>query len=108
MSNILKFPKVKRPVPPVADEAPKKAGNPQSGATAVSDASPLVKGLWVTTVILWPVLKWIIALDCVWQFVRAMYYWNTPGTFAGMNFLLHFSAFVAVTYFVSCYKPKGL
>ena len=57
---------------------------------------------------LWPFLKWVVALDCVYQLVRMMYHWNTPGVFAGFTFMLHFGAFVALTYFVSLYKPRGL
>jgi len=101
MTNIVKFPRTKRTGPEPAKPPPRQVGKP------VSDPRWL-KGLWVTTVLVWPFLKWIVVLDCVWQLMRTMYYWDTPGEFAGMKFLLHFAVLVALTYFVSCYKPKGL
>jgi len=101
MTNIVKFLGAKRDVPEQPTEAPAQA------ATPANDPA-LLKGIWVVTVLLWPFLKWIIALDCVYQVVRMMYHWNTPGVFAGFTFLLHFGAFVALTYFVSLYKPKGI
>lgn len=101
MTNIVKFPGAKQVPPEPPAEAPKQAATP-------SNDPPLLKGIWVVTVLLWPFLKWIVALDCVYQMVRMMYHWNTPGVFAGFTFLMHFGVFVALTYFVSIYKPKGL
>jgi hypothetical protein len=66
-----------------------------------------VRAFWVCTVILWPLLRWVIALDCVVQLIKTMYYWHTPGSYAGIVFLLHFLIFSALTYFVSAYRPKG-
>lgn len=102
MTNIVKFPRTKR-----AGPEPAKPPPPRQAEKPVSDPGWL-KGLWVTTVLLWPFLKWIVVLDCVWQLMRTMYYWDTPGVFAGMKFLLHFGVLIGLTYFVSCYKPKGL
>ena len=68
----------------------------------------LVKVVWVVAVLVWPVLKWVVTLDVLFQFVRMLYHWNTPGVFAGWTFMLHFTVLTALTYFVSMYKPKGL
>ena len=68
----------------------------------------LVKVVWVVAVLVWPVLKWVVTLDVLFQFVRMLYHWNTPGIFAGWTFMLHFAVLTALTYFVSMYKPKGL
>ena len=57
--------------------------------------------------LMWPVLRWVLAIDVTWQFVRMLYFWNTAGTFAGFAFLLHFGAFSALTYFVAVYRPRG-
>ena len=67
----------------------------------------MLKAVWVTTVLVWPILKWVIALDCVFQLVRMIYHWNTSGMYAGWTFMLHFAVLTALTYFVSVYKPKG-
>jgi ABC-type Na+ efflux pump permease subunit len=67
----------------------------------------VIRALWICTVILWPLLRWVIALDCVVQLIKTMYHWNTPGSYAGIVFILHFLVFSALTYFVSAYRPKG-
>jgi hypothetical protein len=58
--------------------------------------------------LLWPLLKLVISLDCVYQLGRMLYYWNTPGVYAGWTFLMHFAVLTALTFFVAAYKPKGL
>jgi hypothetical protein len=105
MSNIVKFPRVKRVNPRPADSCQNEQAN-QSTRQERDVTWP--NGIWVFTVCIWPFLKWVVALDCVWQLIRTAYYWNTPGTFAGITFLLHFSLLVGLTYFVSCYQPKSL
>ncbi|MDK3025140.1 KleE stable inheritance protein [Cupriavidus taiwanensis] len=108
MSNIIKFPKeIEQPAAPelvkpaVAPAGPAKA--PGAGLLA-----GLVKFVWVATVLVWPVLKWVLSIITFFQFVRMLYHWNTPGVYAGWSFLAYFAALTAITYFVSIYKPKGL
>jgi ABC-type Na+ efflux pump permease subunit len=67
----------------------------------------IIRALWVCTIILWPLFRWVIALDCVVQLIKMMYHWSTPGTYAGIVFMMHFLVFSALTYFVSAYRPKG-
>lgn len=103
MSNVVKFPKPARPAPVVppaaapaarAVDAKKKSRNP-------------IAILQIVVALLWPILKWVVALDVTWQFARMLYHWNTPGVFAGWTFLVHFAVFVGLIYFVSIYRPKG-
>lgn len=68
----------------------------------------VLQAVWVVTVLVWPILKWIVSMDCVFQLVRMIYYWDTPGAYAGFMFLLHFAVLTMLTYFVSIYRPKGL
>jgi len=68
----------------------------------------LVKFIWVVTVLLWPIIKWVLSIITFFQFLRMLYHWNTPGVYAGWTFLAYFAALTAITYFVSFYKPKGL
>lgn len=70
--------------------------------------SGLIKVIWVVTVMFWPFIKWFIALDCVIQLIKTIYFWDTPGSHAGLVFLLHFFALSALTFFVGAYEPKGL
>nr|ADD63324.1 KleE stable inheritance protein [uncultured bacterium pAKD4]AFU76024.1 KleE stable inheritance protein [Burkholderia cepacia] len=107
MTNIIKFPgKAEAPAEvapePAAQEKPAPAA-PRRGLFA-----PVVKAVWVVVVLVWPLLKWIVSIDVFFQFIRMVYHWNTPGVFAGWTFLAHFAVLVALTYFVSIYKPKGI
>lgn len=68
----------------------------------------IVKGAWLVTALLWPLLRWPISIEVFLQFVRTLYYWDTPGMRAGWTFILHFAVLVALTYFVSVHKPKGM
>jgi hypothetical protein len=68
--------------------------------------SGLVRAVWVTTVLVWPVLKWVLSIEVFFQLLRMFYHWNTPGVHAGWTFLAHFGALATITYFVALYKPK--
>ena len=107
MTNIIKFPgKAEAP----AEVAPEPAAQekPASAAPRRGLFAPVVKAVWVVVVLVWPLLKWIVSIDVFFQFIRMVYHWNTPGVFAGWTFLAHFAVLVALTYFVSIYKPKGI
>lgn len=97
MSNVIKFPKVVRPATP----APVVAVPP-----AAKNARSPVAIAQIVIALLWPILRWVMALDVTWQLFKVMYYWNTPGEFAGLRFLAHFAVFVGLWYFVACYRPK--
>jgi len=45
--------------------------------------------------------------DVMWQFIRMLCLWNTQGMHVEVTFLLHFSAFNALTYFVGVYRPHS-
>ena len=68
----------------------------------------VINGLWVVTVLVWPLLKWVLSMDCLYQLGRMLYYWDTPWVHGGWTFLFHFTFFTVLTYFVSIYKPKGI
>ena len=56
--------------------------------------------------LVWPLLKWVVAIDVTWQFARMLYFWQTPGVHAGWTFLAHFAVLVALTYLVGVDRPK--
>ncbi|MFZ3287927.1 MAG: KleE stable inheritance protein [Telluria sp.] len=100
MTNVVKFPGVNVVTSPAV---------PETVQPVKKENSPvLLKFVWVVVVLLWPILKWVMSIDCVVQLLRTMYYWNTAGVHAGWTFILHFAALTALTFFVSAYKPKGL
>jgi hypothetical protein len=104
MTNVIKFPKHAEAAATVDNTKPAD-GKPNA---KVEVAGAVVKGVWVVTILLWPILRWIISLDCVFQFGQMMYYWDSPGIHAGWTFILHFSVLTCLTYFVSIYEPKDL
>lgn len=110
MSNIIKFPKdIARPAVPeqvqqqAAPAIPATPAKPPGGGFLAF----LVKFVWVVTVLLWPILKWVLALATSFQFIRMLCYWNTPGVYAGWTFLAYFAALTGLTYYVSIYRPQG-
>jgi hypothetical protein len=75
--------------PAAASAAPNKA--PGAGLLA-----GLVKFVWVATVLVWPILKWVLSIATFFQFVRMLYHWNTPGVYAGWSFLAYFAVLTGV------------
>lgn len=105
MAKIIKFPKGARAVPP---QRPPVDSGPAKEPSRPVNTGGVMKVVWVATVLLWPWVKWFVVLDVLFQFGRMIYHWNTPGSFAGWTFLLHFGVLTVITYFVSMYKPTGL
>lgn len=67
----------------------------------------IIDVVWVVTALFFPILSWIIALDCVFQFIRMIYYWHDKNIHAGITFSLHFAFLVFLNVFVMLYKPKN-
>lgn len=63
--------------------------------------------VWFTLICLWPFLRIIVGIDLVFQGIRTLAYWNTPNVHAGWTFLLHFTAFVALTSLVAVFRPAA-
>lgn len=105
MSKIIKFPKSNKPQHEPAEPAAPAAAPKIKGASLWAG---LVKFAWVSIVLIWPILKWVLSIITFFHFVRMLYYWSTPGVYAGWSFLAYFAALTAITYFVSIFKPKGI
>lgn len=99
MTNVMKFPDAVR----ASMRASKHSDNGGMRSSFDRFASATLKAAWVVTVLLWPLLKWIVSLDVVFQFGRMLFFWSAfnAGTFAA-----HFLFLVALTYFVVIFKPK--
>jgi len=63
---------------------------------------------WVYLVVtlLSPLLRWVLYVDVTYQFFRMLYYWDTPGMFAGWVFALHFAMLTGLIFFVAYGAPK--
>ena len=59
----------------------------------------------IVLAIFWIPIKWILSIDCFFQLLRMMYYWNTPGIHAGWTFLMHFALLTTLMIFITSSKP---
>jgi hypothetical protein len=89
MTNIIQFPRRDSPAPTRDLAPPVVQPKPLDGAGGGGVLSNLIKVVWVVTVLLWPLMKWILSLDVLFQFARMIYHWNTPDVYATWTFLLH-------------------
>jgi len=64
--------------------------------------------VWLVLAILWPLLNWLGALDVLFQWVRALYYVNTPAIHATWQAGMHTAGYLLVCAFVYLYRPNGL
>jgi hypothetical protein len=79
MGKIINFPKHAK----VAQAVESSLKLPLPKAKKRNIGSTLIKIVWVLTVLLFPLLELILLLDCVFQFFRMLYYWNTKEVHAG-------------------------
>lgn len=66
----------------------------------------IIDVVWMLLAITWPILKWVLTIDCTYQFFRMLYFWDKVGVHAGWNFSLHFFVFTALIYFIAFHEPK--
>ena len=111
--NFVKDSLAPRPPQATSDPAPvvKTKKRISAGGKLKAILLLMTKGLWasiwLTIVCLWPMLRFIAALDLLFQLIRTAYYWNTPNVYAGWTFLLHFAAFTVLTGLVAVHRPAG-
>jgi hypothetical protein len=104
MAKIIKFPKQ----PGTTKKLDPVLKSPQLNKVKSSFGNNIIKIIWTFSVLVWPILKWIVSIDCAFQFIRMLYFWNTTGHYASAIFILHFLLLTFLTYFVTIYKPKGI
>ena len=104
MANVIKFPKQ----PGTFNKLDLALSTPRPIKARHDYANGVIKLFWVIGVLAWPLIKWVLSIDCVVQFLRMLYFWNSTGHNGGAVFLLHFILLTLMTYFVTIYKPKGI
>jgi hypothetical protein len=62
--------------------------------------------VWLLLGLFWPLLNWIIAMDVVFQLLRAVYYSNTP-VHATLQAAIHGFVYILLSLFVYLYRPKA-
>ena len=110
MSKIIPFPKTfipkAAPCPAPSVGIVRTPTANRQAPRAKREGSRLVRGLWMTVVLVWPILKWVLAIDVLFKLIQAVVFWHEPGTHYGWLLLLHFGVLSALTYYVA-WKPKG-
>lgn len=106
MAKIIEFPnKPKEIARPIAN-ATKPKSNLIFGKVITKIFRVTIDVIWVVIALLFPLLSWIIALDCVVQFIRMMYYWHDKNAHAGVTFLLHIAVLTSLYLFTFLYRPN--
>ena len=68
----------------------------------------VLRVIWLLVALTWPLVSWVGSIYVFFQFLRMLYYWSAPGSYAGWSFLAHFSVLVVLICFITMYKPKGI
>lgn len=63
--------------------------------------SVLLHALWLMVAIAWPLLRWLLALDVTFQFLRMLIGFVQHGPYLDWTFLLHFIVYVFLICFVT-------
>ncbi|MGZ8094997.1 MAG: KleE stable inheritance protein [Methylosarcina sp.] len=61
---------------------------------------------WLLVGMLWPLLKWVGAMDVLFQCLRALYFSNTPALHATLQAGVHSSCYILISLFFYLYRPK--
>lgn len=108
MSKIIVFPKtpVARPIPcPPTTAVSLPSPAPSASTGGMGKKKPYHRrvacGAWMAAVLVWPLLKWLLAVDVAVKFIEAVMFWHEPGRHAGLVLLAHFGVLTAMTYYVS-------
>jgi hypothetical protein len=62
--------------------------------------------IWLLLGLCWPLLKWLGAMDVLFQCARALYFSNTPLLHATLQAGIHSVCYLLISLFVYLYRPK--
>ena len=62
--------------------------------------------VWLLLGLCWPLLKWLGAMDVLFQCARALYFSNTPVLHATLQAGIHSVCYLLISLFVYLYRPK--
>jgi hypothetical protein len=62
--------------------------------------------VWLFLGLFWPLLNWIVAMDVVFQLLRALYYSSEPAIHATLQAAIHGFLYLLLSLFVYLYRPK--
>ena len=62
--------------------------------------------VWLLVGMLWPFLNWMGAMDVLFQWLRFLYYSNTPAVNATLQAGIHTACYLLLSAFVYLYRPN--
>jgi hypothetical protein len=62
--------------------------------------------IWLLLGLCWPLLKWLGALDVLFQCARVFYFSNTPNLHVTLHAGIHSGCYLLISLFVYLYRPK--
>jgi hypothetical protein len=62
--------------------------------------------VWLLVGLLWPLLKWVGAIDVLFQCSRALYFSNTPALHATLQAGTHSGCYLLISVLVYLYRPR--
>lgn len=92
MSTVITFPR------------PKRDGKPRASSFFARSTSMLVRIVWVLTVMVWPIFRWVLVFDLTAQLFRMLIIFADKGAYFDWTFMVHFLVVVAIFCFVECYR----
>lgn len=98
MAKLFNIPRAPDAAPPVGVGA--RPAPIARAVTSVTRSRQVFVVCWVVFMLFWPITRWILAFDVLFQFLRAMYYWDPPGVYAGWSFMLHLVVASVLNYLV--------
>jgi len=107
MGDVLRFPIMPRQ-PAIVRQPVRVAIADPPAPTWSPIVDTIIAIVWGITALSWIVLRFIIPVVVFWQFLRMIWFWDTPGVHAGWQFLAYFAGYTALYYFVAVYRPKSM
>jgi Uncharacterized KleE stable inheritance protein len=83
-----------------------KAEDRKNNVSKIFPGKLIVRLVWILTVLVWPLLRWILALNVTLQLFRVLIVSLGAGWYLDWALVVHFMVFVTLTYFVSVYRPS--
>lgn len=107
MGDVLRFPIMPRQ-PAIARQPVRVAIADPPAPTWSPIVEKIINVVWGITTLCWVFLRFIIPVVVFWKFLRMVALWNTPGEYAGWQFLAYFAGYTALYAFVAGYRPKSM
>lgn len=105
MGEVVRFPIMPRRPIAVPQPLRVKAADPPAPARS-PHVDTIIGIVWFVVALCWTVMRFILPVVVFWQFLRMIWFWDTPGVYAGWQFLAYFAGYTALYWFVGVYRPK--